>query len=279
MSHSSSLLQDLLAETLARLGADASQRVIERAVVGLFFTGVLLDNGTCGLSASPIKDIPAAVCCSSSLSALPAPGKLRGRPVLDVLKDLAPEVGPMRRTLAIATLNALIETLWQRDGTPDGIQLSTGDACDALQLQPKEKVVLVGAFTPYMRAFRREGRDYRVLEMDPATLKPEELPHYAPADTAPAVVPWGDVLISTATTLINGTLDGLLALTRPDTRIAVIGPTAPLLPNPYRLRGVHVVGGTRVRQDEGQRLLDLLSEGASGYHFFERQADRVNLVL
>lgn len=277
MNTASSLLQDLHAETMTRLGDAAGTLKIERAVVGLFFTGVLLDNGTCGLSASPIKDIPAAVCCSSSLSALPAPGKLRGRPVLDALKDLDPRVGPMRRTLAIATLNALIETLWRRDGPPGDADISAGDACDVLMPQPGEKAVLVGAFTPYMRAFRREGRDYRVLEMDPATLKPEELPHYAPADTAPDVVPWGDILISTATTMINDTLDGLLALARPDTRIAIIGPTAPLLPGPYRARGVRIVGGTRVR--DGEALLDLLSEGASGYHFFEKQADRINLAL
>ncbi|WP_276808482.1 DUF364 domain-containing protein [Castellaniella defragrans] len=272
-----SLLEDLLQETRHRLGAGLDALTLERAVAGIFFTGVELSNGCCGLAATPIKEIPAAVCCSSSLGALPSPGKLRGRPAADVLEDLAPGTGPMRRAMAIATLNALIETLWQRDGAPRDAQVSGGDAAQALALRPGERVVLVGAFAPYMRAFRKEGRHYRVLEMDPATLRADELPHYAPASAAPQIIPWADVLISTATTLTNDSLDALLSHARPGTRIAIVGPTAPLLPGPYRARGIQVVGGTRARQ--AGPLLDLLAEGASGYHLFEKSVDRVNLVL
>ncbi len=275
MTHT--LLDDLSQETRRRLGAELDTITLKRAVAGLFFTGVELDSGCCGLAATPIKEIPAAVCCSSSLSALPSPGKLRGRPAADVLDDLAPGTSPMRRALAIATLNALIETLWRRDGAPPDARVSEGDAGQALALQPGERVVLVGAFAPYMRAFRKEGRDYRVLEMDPATLRPDEMPHYAPASDAPQVIPWGDVLISTATTLINGSLDALLACARPGMRIALVGPTAPMLPAPYRARGIQVVGGTRAR--EAGPLLDLLAEGASGYHLFEQSVERVNLIL
>ncbi len=271
------LLDELHQETRRRLGAELDALVVERAVAGLFFTGVELSNGACGMAATPIKDIPAAVCCSSSLGALPSPGKLRGRPAADVLEDLAPGTAPLRRAMAIATLNALIETLWRRDGPPRDAGVSVGDAGQALALRPGERVVLVGAFAPYMRAFRKEGRDYRVLEMDPATLRPDEMPHYAPAASAPQVIPWGDVLICTATTLINGSLDTLLACAHPGTRIAVVGPTAPLLPGPYRARGVEVVGGTRAGL--AGPLLDLLAEGASGYHLFEKSADRVNLLL
>ena len=44
-------------------------------------------------------------------------GKLAGKTVQDVLRDLShPQA--LRRTLALATLNALAETLLQRDGLP-----------------------------------------------------------------------------------------------------------------------------------------------------------------
>ena len=112
-----------------------------------------------------------------------------------------------------------------------------------------------------------------LLERDPSTLKPDELPFYALAEAATVEVPKADVLITTGTTLINDTLEDLVALTRPGTEIAVVGPTASLLPDAFFRRGVRVLGGVRVT--DADELLDVLAEGGSGYHIFGRSADRV----
>lgn len=270
------LLAELHAAVLDALGAEARALTLERAVLGIFFTGVKLDNGAGGLCATPIKSVPEAVCCPSSAQAMPVPGKIAGRPAVQVLDDLyRPQ--DLRRALAIATLNALAETLWLRGGPPADCQVRTGDAFDALTIEAGQRVALVGAFPPYMRELRRRGQPFHVLEMDPATLKPEELPFYAPAERAPELVPQADVFITTGTTLINGTLDGLLRLLKPGAQAAVIGPTATLVAAPYRARGVAVVGGTRVLAAD--ELLELLAEGGSGYHFFGKTVERVTLRL
>jgi len=270
------LLQDLHAETLEQLGADAGSLELERAVLGIFFTGVKLSNGAAGLCATPVKSVPEAVCCPSSAKAMPVPGRIHGRKVLQVLDDLyRPQ--DLRRALAIATLNALVESLWLRDGPPAGVEVSTGDAFDALTMGPQDRVALVGAFPPYMRALRKRNQPFNVLELDPSTLKPDELPYYEPAERAPQVIPRADVLITTGTTLVNGSLDGLLQLLRPGAQAAVIGPTATLLAQPYARRGVTVVGGTRVLA--GDELLELLAEGGSGYHFFGKTVERVTLHM
>jgi uncharacterized protein (DUF4213/DUF364 family) len=270
------LLADLHATVVERLGAEAESLTLERAVLGIFFTGVKLANGAGGLCATPIKSVPEAVCCPSSAKAMPIPGKIAGRKAVQVLDDLyRPQ--DLRRTLAIATLNALAETLWMRDGGPAGAEVSDGDAFDALVIPPGARVALVGAFPPYMRELRRRGQPFHVLEMDPATLRPEEMPFYASADRAPELVPKADVFITTGTTLINGTLDGLLRLLRPGAEAAVIGPTATLIAEPFARRGVTAVGGTRVRAPD--ELLELLAEGGSGYHFFGKTVERVTLRL
>ncbi|QDX80351.1 Fis family transcriptional regulator [Denitratisoma sp. DHT3] len=271
-----SLLAELHATVVDRLGPEAEALTLERAVLGIFFTGVKLSNGAGGLCATPIKNVPEAVCCPSSAKAMPTPGKIAGRKVLSVLDDLyRPQ--DLRRGLAIATLNALAESLWLRDGPPAGIDLRFGDAFEALPLSPGQRVALVGAFPPYMRELRRREQPFNVLELDPATLKPEELPYYVPAERAPEVIPGADVFITTGTTLINGTLDGLLGLLRPGAEAAVIGPTATLVPEPYARRGVTVVGGTRVTAPD--ELLELLAEGGSGYHFFGKTVERITLRL
>ncbi|MFV0664065.1 Rossmann-like domain-containing protein [Denitromonas sp.] len=270
------LLADLHAAVVERLGAEARALTLERVVLGIFFTGVKLSNGAGGLCATPVKGVPEAVCCPSSAKAMPTPGKIAGRRAVDLLDDLY-RTQDLRRALAIATLNALAETLWLRDGPPAGVECLDGDAFDALKIEPGRRVALVGAFPPYMRELRRRGQPFSVLEMDPSTLRPEEMPFYVPAERAPEVVPLADVFITTGTTLINGTLDGLLRLLRPGAEAAVIGPTATLVVDPYRPRGVTVIGGTRVRAPD--ELLELLAEGGSGYHFFGKTVERVTLRL
>lgn len=271
------LLADLHADVRQALGAQALEDLcIARAVLGIFFTGVQLDNGVGGLCATPIKSVPEAVCCPSSALAMPVPGRIAGRSAAEVLQDLyRPQ--DLRRALAIATLNALAETLWLRDGPPPGARVVPGDAFDALAIEPGQRVALVGAFPPYLRALRRSGQPFHVLELDPATLKPEELPFYVPAERAPEIVGAADVLITTGTTLVDGTLDDLLRHLRPGAQAAVVGPTATLRAAPFARRGATVVGGTRVHA--AAELLDLLAEGGSGYHFFGKSVERVCLCV
>jgi uncharacterized protein (DUF4213/DUF364 family) len=271
---SGTLLAALHRAIVEALGPEVETLTIERAVLGVFFTGVKLGNGAGGLCATPIKSVPEAVCCPSSAHAMPTPGKITGRPVQQILGDLYRQQD-LRRTLAIATLNALAETLWRRDGHPAGVEIMGEDGFEALALQPEHRVALVGAFPPYMKELRRRKQPFNILELDPAVLKPDELPFYVPADRAAEIVPKADVLITTGTTLINGSLDGLLGMLKPGAQAAVIGPTATLFMPPYAQRGVTVVGGTRVHDPD--TLLTLLAEGGSGYHFFEKTVERVTL--
>ncbi len=271
-----SLLTELHSTILDRLGQEARLLRLERAVLGIFFTGVKLNNGAGGLCATPVKSAPQAVCCSGSATTMPTPGKIAGCLALQVLDDLYRQPD-LRRALAVATLNALAETLWRRDGPPASAELLAGDAFAALRMAPNQRVALVGAFPPYLRELRRRGQPFTVLELDATTLKLEELPYYLPADRAPDVIPKADVFITTGTSLSNSSLDGMLRLLRPGVEAAVIGPTTTLIAEPYARRGVTVLGGTRVLAPD--ELLDLLAEGGSGYHFFGKTVARVTLRL
>ena len=268
------LLTQIRDEIAARLGPALDELAIERAVLGLFFVGVKLDNGAGGLCATPLKSIPQAVCCPSSAQAMPAPGKLRGRRASQALLDLE-RGGPLRRALAIATLNALVESVLREAGLPEGTQSGQGDALAALGIEPHHHVALVGGFAPYLREFMGSGQSFSVLERDPEALKAEELPFYVPAAQAAEVIPSADALVITGTTLIHDSLEDLLDLARPRAAIALIGPSVPLWPAPFLRRGVGVLGGVRVTHADA--LLDCLAEGGSGYHFFGRSAERVTL--
>jgi len=267
-----SILAEIAAQARSTLGPRADELAVERAVLGLFFTGVKLSDGSGGICATLNKDVPDAVCCPSSSAQISPPGKLRGRKAVEFLGDLAAR-SPLKRVLAIAVLSALCAAA-RKTAPPAGYGIRRGvDALDAIEVSPDAHVVIVGAFVPVIRAMKSRGQSFRILEKDPATLKADEMPFYAPAEAAPVEVPKADVLFITGTTLINDTLEAILAAAKPGARIVVVGPTASLAPEALFRRGVCVVGGVEVTDPD--LLLDLLAEGGSGYHFFGRAADRI----
>jgi uncharacterized protein len=275
MSDSSAILRETLAAMPEILGSELDGLTVERAVVGLFFTGVKLSNGIAGACATPIKTIPEAVCCPSSAMAMPFPGKLKGRPAFDLAREALSENG-IRRAVGIAAMNALADTCWRRRQHPEA-ELRFGiDAFDATRMHPGDNVVVVGAFVPFLRELKRRRQPFLVLEQDPATLKPEELPFFRPAEQAGSVVPEADVLLITGTTLLNDTLEDLLAWAKPAARVTMVGPTVSLLPDAFLRRGADILGTVRITDPDA--FLDTLAEGGSGYHFLGRSAQKVVLV-
>ncbi|MBV9375733.1 MAG: DUF364 domain-containing protein [Alphaproteobacteria bacterium] len=275
MSDGTAILRETLAAIPEILGSELDGMTVERAVVGLFFTGVKLNNGLAGACATPIKTIPEAVCCPSSAMAMPFPRKLRGRPALDLAQEALGEHG-IRRAVGIAAMNALADACWRRRPHPEA-ELRLGvDAFDASEMRLGDKVVVVGAFVPFLRELKRRRQPFLVLEQDPATLKPEELPFFRPADQARSVVPEADVVLITGTTLINDTLEGLLGAAKPSARVTMVGPTVSLLPDAFLRRGADILGTVRITEPD--EFLETLAEGGSGYHFLGRSAQKVVLV-
>jgi uncharacterized protein len=274
-TESSSILDETIARIGEILGSELDEITIERAVLGLFFTGVKLSNGAAGSCATPIKTIPEAVCCPSSAMAMPFPGKLRGRRAADLARE-ALSVHGIRRAVGIATVNALADVCWYRLPHP-GVELRYEiDAFDATDIRPDDQVVVVGAFVPFLKELKRRGQSFLVLEQDPTTLKADELPFFRRAEHAPEILPNADVALITGATLVNNTLEELLALTRRDARVTVVGPTVGMLPDAFLARGADILGCVRITEPD--TFLELLAEGGSGYHFFGRSAQKLVLA-
>ncbi len=274
-SDSKTILGETIAAIGAILGSELDEIVVERVVVGLFFTGVKLTNNSAGSCATPIKTIPEAACCPSSAMAMPFPGKLAGRRAADLAREALSGHG-IRRAVGIATVNALADCCWQHRPHPD-VELRPGvDAFDATEIRNRDKVVVVGAFVPFLKELKRRGQPFLVLEQDPATLKADELPFFRPAEQASEILPEADVVLITGATLVNNTLEDLLALVRPETRVTIVGPTVGMLPDAFLARGADVLGCVKIT--DADTFLDLLAEGGSGYHFFGRSAQKLVLA-
>jgi uncharacterized protein (DUF4213/DUF364 family) len=149
------------------------------------------------------------------------------------------------------------------------------DAQDAVRMPPEKSVAVIGAFVPTLRALKRRGGTWWVIEQDPRTLREDEMSHFVPANDSESIIRTADVLNVTGVTLINHTLEPILGAAKAGAEIAVMGPTASLLPEPLFDRGVRIVGGVWAKKPD--ELLDVLAAGGSGYHFFDDLATRIVL--
>src|SRR5215468_6829898 len=133
MNHS--ILHDTIERVGEILGPELDRITVERAVVGVFFTGVKLDNGIAGACATPIETARETFCCASAVAGGRSPGSMGGCPAFALAREA---LGPhgLGRGLGIAALNALADTCWRCRPHPEA-ELRVGvDAFDATAIRP-----------------------------------------------------------------------------------------------------------------------------------------------
>jgi uncharacterized protein (DUF4213/DUF364 family) len=161
------------------------------------------------------------------------------------LASLALSSHPTEASIGLAAINALLP--------PPPPPYDRSAAADFIARGgPDQRVAVVGHF-PFTEALRARVRTLWVLELNP---RGDDLP----ADAAPEVIPHADAVAITATTLINRTFDGLLALCRPGTQVLLVGPSTPLAPRLFDF-GVTALCGAHVEAIDP--VLRGVAEGAS----------------
>ena len=115
--------------------------------IGLGYTGVLLDDGRCGL-AYTFRQGTGAGCC-----VLKEAGSLVGQSA-SKLAEGAHSQDLIIAALGLATLNALIKPAF----------LSAGDILDLLSVALTETVGMVGYFGPLVEPLKRRAKALRIFE-------------------------------------------------------------------------------------------------------------------
>lgn len=148
------------------------------------------------------------------------------------------------RSIGVAAINALLPLFPERwvERNAEHVIAEAGK---------NKTVALVGHF-PFIANVREQVGQLFVLEQNPG-------PGEYPAEAAGELVPQSDVLAITSMTLLNGTLDGLLALRRPEARVLLLGPSTPLHPLLFD-HGVAMLSGAVVTAVAP--VLQLIQQGA-----------------
>lgn len=208
--------------------------------IGLGYVGVRLDNDATGIAAVLFDALP------HGCTIMSAAGNFAGSSAYNLLKYLIEGKNPLEVAIGLATANALIEP-------PPKDTVNDREATTYLNLQPGEKVAMVGLFAPLVERIRATGAILTVIEKNP-----QRLELLLPEAKTKALKEC-EVAIITATTLLNKTFEETINDLGKPRSVALLGPSTPLVPEIFSDTPVTHLGGAIVA--DSARVLQIISEG------------------
>jgi uncharacterized protein (DUF4213/DUF364 family) len=241
---------------------DLKKITADKVILGLGYSGVKLSTGHIGVCFTfQTEMLPS--CCQIYKKA----GRLSGSPAIEMM-NMARSWDLSKSVVGIATLNALSSIYIENNS--GAYVISKGNILDHMALEKSDTVVFVGRISPLIKRIEGKVEKIFVLERDLRRRESGVLPDTASEE----VLPRANVAIITGTTLVNGTIDRLIELSRGAREIAVVGASASILPDPLFLRGVTSVSGIKVLDPD--KLLQIVAEGG-GTQQLKAAAEFVNI--
>jgi uncharacterized protein (DUF4213/DUF364 family) len=232
--------RDATAARLVRcLSGAARDARVSDVRVGLGYTAVRLADDRTGV-AYTFRDRARGGC-----SVFPGLRPLAGRPAADLLALLESR-DAIEAGVGLACANALA----------NGAEAAhrEGDVLEHLEVRAEDDVAMVGHFGPLVDALRARARSLTIYERvgEPTgVLRPQQ--------EAAAGLARCQVALITATSIVNHTLDGLLAAARGCRQVALLGASTPLVAEAFDSAAVTLLSGIVVTAPD--EVLRIVSEG------------------
>ena len=160
---------------------------------------------------------------------------------------------PIKEMISLASINAICQHVMRE--TNFAVDSAT-DSLGLLSVSAGDKVGMVGLFSGLIKTIKKANAELVVIEKNEQLI--QKFPNL-PITLDAAQLRSCNKILCTSTTILNNSLDEILAHCSPDAFVSIIGPTAGYFPDPLVDRGVDVVRGRVVKN--GELFLQLLAEG------------------
>ncbi len=238
----------------AAIDAQAAGQLVTDVRIGLGHTAVELASGRVGVAFTFRESVRDCCCAFQGMH------PLSGRPASELVTLLKSD-DPIEAAVGLACANALSNEVDQ--------QFCDGDILEYLELQPDDKVGMVGHFEPLVARLKESVHSLTIFDQ-----RTEPNGNIRPADRALDSLPRCQVALITATTIINHTIDDLLVSTGACREVAIIGPSTPMLPDAFSGTNVTLLSGVVVQ--DPKEVLRVVSEGG-GMRQFKPYVRKVSL--
>jgi uncharacterized protein (DUF4213/DUF364 family) len=159
---------------------------------------------------------------------------------------------PIKEMISLASINAICQHVMRE--TNFAVDSAT-DSLGLLSVSAGDRVGMVGLFSGLIKTIEKAGAELIVIEKNEQLI--QKFPNL-PITLDATKLSTCNKILCTSTTILNNSLDEILAHCVPDAFVSIIGPTAGYFPDPLFARGVDVVGGRVVKN--GELFLQLLAE-------------------
>jgi len=159
---------------------------------------------------------------------------------------------PLKEMISLAAINAICQQVMRETNfTVD----NATDSLGLLSVSAGDRVGMVGLFSGLIKTIKKANAQLVVIEKNEQLI--QKFPNL-PITLDVTKLSTCNKVLCTSTTILNNSLDEVLAHCSPDAFVSIIGPTAGYFPDPLFARDVDVVGGRIVKN--GKSFLQLLAE-------------------
>ena len=194
---------------------------------------VILEDGAAGLYYAWLGE------AQSGMQGRYAVNEFKGVPAMQLVALYRSE-HPSDCSLGLAAINAISRSIYRRTAyTREAASNSIG----GLEFEQDDHVGMIGYFPSLVRKLREQKINLTVVEKKTKFLEQDDLFRVV---LEPECLQDCNKIISTASTLLNNSIDDILLHMQSASDVVVIGPTAGFFPDPLFARGVTAIGGTEI---------------------------------
>ncbi|MCK5686738.1 DUF364 domain-containing protein [bacterium] len=190
---------------------------------------------------------------------------LRGMPLKDLIMEFMKTEDDLKRGVAIAALNSYYNLLGKLSDKTDG------DPISLLELTKNDVVGMAGFFGPFVPKIIDSAKHLHIVEkkrLDPM--------NHVSIHKESHILEKCSVVILTATSIINRTIDNLLYHCHNARKVLLVGPSAPLITSLFEDTPVNLLSGMIIK--DGNEVSRVVSEGG-GTRMFSKFTRKVNLEI
>ncbi len=215
--------------------------------MGIGLCVVVLNDGRTGVAYTTREEIPWGCSLYDELPEVGSPA--------ENFIDMFDSNDVLLCALGMATINACIN---QGD-------FESADIMKEIKISKADVVGMIGDFTPMVEEIKAKAKELYIFER-------EKIEGTYPTEKIPSLLPKCDIVMISATTLLNRTFDSIIQHARTD-RIYMLGPSTPICPK--ALPEVKVFGATLVNESA---LKTVYHGGGTRNLYRERTGKKVNFV-
>lgn len=206
---------------------------------GLGYTGVLLEDNSCGLAYSFRNEL--GPCCGMVDEA----GELIGKQCKDLIL-WAKDENLAKASIGVAAMNAVLHK--------DITDYDKKNFMDAIDIKPGETFGMIGNFHPIANKVSKMTDKIYIFERNGVEGK-----NIYPDWEIDKHLPKCDVVVITGTSIINKTIDHILENSKNAREIYILGPSTTMCPQVFKKYGVKALAGSIVTNPK--KVLEVISQG------------------